>query len=314
LQASTRRTAWQCLANTVAGGHAANAAQVWRLLWPEGAAGVSLPLACLEAARSDSALPAILASLIYSCIRGEGVSAAGRAARLAGDAVVLPRLLSFATEQAGRAGGEEAADGSAAVERYGALRPDVMTLDLIDVARVKAETASIEAGTGPLVRPIRYMGGDYYVMFLHDFQVHDLRTNTATGQWQDIQKAAMAGGDVAENPIFTGALGIYNGVVLHKATRVTQGVNASNAAVSNTRRAVLCGAQSATIAFGADSGATRYTWVEELFDYQNQFGVSAGCIWGLKKTKFTPANDSTTNAEDFGAIVVSTYAAAPTGA
>jgi len=114
LQASTRRTAWQCLANTVAGGHAANAAQVWQLLWPEGAApGISLPLACLEAARADSALPAILAALIYSCIRGEGDAAAGRAARLAGDAVVLPRLLSFATEQAGRAGGEEAVDNGA---------------------------------------------------------------------------------------------------------------------------------------------------------------------------------------------------------
>ena len=151
-------------------------------------------------------------------------------------------------------------------------------------------------------------------MFLHDHQVHDLRTNTAVGQWQDIQKAAMQGGDVRENPIFTGALGIYNGVVLHKASRVTLGVNASNVAVSNTRRAVLCGAQSATIAFGGDNGPTRLTWVEELFDYQNQFGVSAGCIWGMKKTRYTPADNSTTNAEDFGTVVVSTYAAAPTGA
>lgn len=192
---------------------------------------------------------------------------------------------------------------------------DVMTLDLIDVARVKAETASIEASTGPLVRPIRYMGGDYYVMFMHDYQVHSLRTNTATGQWQDIQKAALQGGDVEGNPIFTGALGIYNGVVLHKASRVTTGVNASTgAAEANVRRAVLCGAQAATIAFGGDNGPTRFTWVEELFDYQNQFGVSAGGIWGLKKTKFIPSDDSSTNAEDFGTIVVSTYAAAPTGA
>ncbi|MFK5282645.1 DUF4043 family protein, partial [Lacticaseibacillus paracasei] len=81
------------------------------------------------------------------------------------------------------------------------------------------------------------------------------------------------GGDVAGNPIFSGALGIYNGVVLHKASRVTQGVHSvAGTAVSNTRRAVLCGAQSATIAFGSENGAPRFTWVEEMFDYGNQFG------------------------------------------
>jgi N4-gp56 family major capsid protein len=192
---------------------------------------------------------------------------------------------------------------------------DRFDLTHIDVARNRAETASIAASTGPLLRPIRYEGDDYYVMFLHDDQVYDLRTNTSTGQWQDIQKATMMGGDVKDNPIFSGALGIYNGVVLHKASRVTQGVNSSTGvAVANTRRAVLCGAQAATIAFGSENGATRFTWVEEMFDYGNQFGVAAGCIWGLKKTKYIPEDNSATNAEDFGTIVVSTYAASPTAA
>lgn len=192
---------------------------------------------------------------------------------------------------------------------------DFFTLDLIDIARVKAETSSTEASTGPLVRPISEGGNDYYVMFLHDFQVHDLRTNTASGQWLDIQKAAMQGGDVKQNPIFTGALGIYNGVVLHKASRVTQGVNSSTgAAITTVRRAVLCGAQSAVMAFGSDNGVTKYSWHEEMFDYGNQFGVSAGSIFGIKKTRYVPEDNSTTNAEDFGAVVVASYAVAPTGA
>lgn len=187
------------------------------------------------------------------------------------------------------------------------------TIDLIDVARERAETASVAAGTGPLVRPIRMGGNDYYVMFLHDYQVTSLRTNTTGGQWLDIQKAAMQGGDVANNPIFTGALGVYNGVILHKSSRVTTGVNSSTgAADTDTRRAVLCGAQAAVMAFGSDNSATRFSWVEEEFDYGNQLGVSAGWIGGLKKTKYVPADDSSTNAEDFGAIVVSTYAAAAT--
>lgn len=188
---------------------------------------------------------------------------------------------------------------------------DTFTLELVDIARQKAETASIESDTGPLVRPIKHMGGDYYVMFLHDYQVHDLRTNTSTGQWLDIQRAAMQGGDVKGNPIFSGALGIYNGVVLHKTSRVTTGVHSSTgAAQTSVRRAVLCGAQAAMIAFGSGNGKTRYTWNEELFDYGNQFGVAAGSIFGLKKTKFIPEDDSSTNAEDFGTVVCSTYAAA----
>jgi N4-gp56 family major capsid protein len=189
----------------------------------------------------------------------------------------------------------------------------VFTLDLVTIARQRAETASTEDGTGPLIRPLRINGEDMYVMFLHDYQEHSLRTNTSTGQWLDIQKAALQGGDIKKNPIFTNALGVYNGVVLHKASRVTTGVNSSSgAAVSTVRRAVLCGAQAATIAFGSENGATRYSWYEQLFDYGNQLGVSAGCIWGLKKNKFIPADDSSTNAEDFGTVVVSTYGAAAT--
>ena len=42
-------------------------------------------------------------------------------------------------------------------------------------------------------------------------------------------------------------------------------------------------------------------WYEELFDYGNQYGVSAGMIWGAKKTVF--------NSADFGTVVIATYAA-----
>jgi N4-gp56 family major capsid protein len=131
--------------------------------------------------------------------------------------------------------------------------------------------------------------------------VTDLRTNTASGQWLDIQKAAMTGGEVEDNPIFDGSLGVYNGAILHEDVRVTPGA-VGLVSYPNVRRAVMAGAQSATMAFGRDNGPNRYTWVEELFDYENQLGVAAGLIWGLKKTNF--------NGFDFGTIVTSSYAAA----
>ncbi len=171
----------------------------------------------------------------------------------------------------------------------------VMTLTMIDRAVERAKILS------PMIRPIKMNGEDVYVMFLHPFQVYDLRTSTSAGQWLDIQKAAMAGSRASESPIFKGSLGMYNGVILHESTRVTNGVHSSTGAVqTSTRRAVLCGAQSAVVAYGKDSSGGEMSWVEEMFDYGNQLGVSAGMIGGLKKTRF--------NSQDFGTITVSTNA------
>lgn len=174
----------------------------------------------------------------------------------------------------------------------------LFTLSMLDKAVERARTST------PGLRPVMIGGKPFYVGFLHPYQVTDMRTNTASGQWLDIQKAAMQGGEVEDNPIFEGSLGVYNAVILHSDYRVTPGVSSANplAAVQNVRRAVFCGAQAAMCAYGRDNGPERYTWVEELFDYENLLGVSAGLVWGLKKTTF--------NGADFGSIVLSTYAAA----
>jgi N4-gp56 family major capsid protein len=148
------------------------------------------------------------------------------------------------------------------------------------------------------LRPINVGNKRMYVAFLHPYQVTSLRTNTNTGQWQDIQKAAMQGGDVDNNPIFTGALGVYNNVILHESTRVPLVVGAT-AGTSDVARAVLCGAQAACVAFGRGYGKNTFSWVEELFDFKNKLGVAAGCIGGLVKTRF--------NSSDFATVTMSSY-------
>lgn len=173
---------------------------------------------------------------------------------------------------------------------------DTYSLAIIDHAVNLAKTLT------PVIRPIMDNGKPYYVAFLHPNQVRSMRTNTNTGEWADIQKAAMTGGDVSDNPIFTGALGIYNGVILHEWTRLPNAVSAG-AAVANTKRSVLCGAQAAVFATGENSSNSQPNWYEQLFDYGNKLGVAGGMIAALKKTVF--------NSADFGTIVMSTYAAAP---
>ena len=172
---------------------------------------------------------------------------------------------------------------------------NIFNLNMLDAAVERTQTLF------PTIRPLKIGGDKKFVAFLHPYQVYDLRTNTSTGQWLDIQKAAMMGGKESGNPIYTGALGEYNGVILHQDSRVTVGISNAGATVTTVRRAVVCGAQAAVFAYGGDGGQ-EMTWVEELFDYKNQLGVSAGMIWGLKKTVF--------NSLDFGVLTISTYAAA----
>ena len=173
---------------------------------------------------------------------------------------------------------------------------DIFTLNCIDKAVEAARVAT------PMIRPLKINGRDYYVAFLHDYQVTDLRISTSTGQWLDIQKSAMTGGQVSDNPILTGALGEYNGTLLYRWNRIPVAPTSTAAGAGNVRRAVLCGAQAAMLAFGQDNSESKFTWVEKLFDYDNRFGVAAGTIFGMKKTVF--------NSLDFGTILMPSYAVA----
>jgi len=166
----------------------------------------------------------------------------------------------------------------------------IFSLGLIDAVALKARTLS------PMIRKVNAgKAGMKYVMFITPEQHYDLRRNTNTLQWGDIQKAAMQGGQISGNPIFTGALGEYNGVVLHEAFRLPV---LDSTGGSKIGRAVLAGAQAAALAFGRGFSRNRMEWTEELFDYKNSLGVEAGCIAGLKKAQF--------NSADYGTIVVST--------
>ena len=165
----------------------------------------------------------------------------------------------------------------------------IFTLALVDAAVLKAKTLT------PVIRPVKTgVSNANFVMFITPEQHYDLRRSTATMEWADIQKAAIQGGQISNNPMFTGALGLYGGVILHESYRIPV---LESTGGSKLGRAVLCGAQSACFAFGRDNTESRMDWNEELFDYKNSLGVSAGCISGMKKNVY--------NSADFATIVVS---------
>jgi N4-gp56 family major capsid protein len=189
---------------------------------------------------------------------------------------------------------------------------DTFTVDLLDTAKEIAITAT------PKIRPATFSGGtlgmggrrdynktltDRYVVYLHPYQITDMRKNTSTGQWMDITKAATQGRGM-DNPIYTGAIGEYNSLILRSSFDLPFGISAGGVLVSTVVRGVLLGGQAAMIAFGQDNGPNKYRWNEELFDHKRRLEVSAWTIHGLKKTRY--------NSVDYGTVVIATYAAAHT--
>lgn len=171
------------------------------------------------------------------------------------------------------------------------------SLKLADIDRAVAKAKMLT----PAIRPLTVNGDKKYVCFIHPYTTYQLRVATTTGQWQDINKSMLQGGRIGDNPIITGLLGEYNNTMLVEDPRVPC-VASSVTSSTSYRRNIFCGAQSAAVAFGQNGTDSSMNWVEELFDYGNQLGVSAGLIWGLKKLVF--------NSQDFGTLVMSSYAPA----
>jgi N4-gp56 family major capsid protein len=178
-------------------------------------------------------------------------------------------------------------------------------LKYADLDRAVARAKTGNNGTAPVVRPLKVNGDDMFVLFIHPFSTTQLRKNTATGNFQDIQKATLQGGRINDNPIITGLLGTYNKVMMVEDQRVPL-VSTAVTSSASYRRNVFCGAQAAIMAVGQNHSDAKMTWHEETFDHGNQLAVSSALIAGLKKAQF-PINGTAT---DFSTIVISSFAPA----
>lgn len=164
----------------------------------------------------------------------------------------------------------------------------VMDTKVLDAAKEKALTVS------PKVRPIKMdnkqnTGEAYYVVLMHPYQLTALRKDPV---WNQAQREANSRG--ADNPILSGAAGIWNGMAIFQHELAYTFTNGGSVACA---RAILMGQQAAIFGIGEDE-----RWVEEEKDYKNKWGISAGRIFGTIKPVF--------NSQDYGLITISTAAAA----
>lgn len=174
--------------------------------------------------------------------------------------------------------------GGSATSTATIVSGDYLDLALISRAKVVARKAL------PQIFPVMIEGADYFLLVVTPDSLHDIKIHDPS--WSQAQREAQERGK--KNPLFTGAEGIWDGVVIRSCTRVAVATNwgsGSNLAGSEN---LLCGRQAGVYAWGE-----KPSWVEQSFDYGNKTGFAIGAIYAVTKSVF--------NAVDHGVIALRTF-------
>jgi N4-gp56 family major capsid protein len=163
-----------------------------------------------------------------------------------------------------------------------------MDTKVLDAAKQLAMLAT------PRIKPLKINGKEHFVAILHPYDFTNLKQDPV---WAQAQREAGVRGE--SNPIFSGAVGMYNGIVIHEHEYIYR-TNDGNTSAYISRN-VLCGQQALVFAWGEN-----VKWVEKTFDYGNKFGVSCGAIFGCIKPIF--------NSLDYGVVTMHAAGAAATTA
>lgn len=171
----------------------------------------------------------------------------------------------------------------------------IAATDKFSAALIGKAKRMAQADEHTMVRPLRIDGRDTYVMIIDQWQARDLKGDSA---WVDAQKYAANRG--SDNPIFTGALGMYDGVVIHECNRIPRTITGATSGGTKIKvgHALFLGCQAAVFAEGEAP-----FWEEDKFDYNNQVGFACGRVMGIKKSQFKYDG---TNLTDYGCINVLT--------
>ena len=198
--------------------------------------------------------------------------------------------------------GDVSKSGTIATDEASLSNNDQIDLMDLDYAKEQAMTIS------PMIEPARVDGNDYYIAVLHPYSMTDIRTSantSATIKWSDIQQYANVRG--LKNPIFSGADGVYNGIILYQSSRIYS-------PVTNVRRNLLLGAEAGVLAIAnpydkvdqKKFGKKLYmSWYEGTDDAGNEKYVVVGMVLGVKACVF--------NSKFRGHIVITSWSASHAG-
>lgn len=171
------------------------------------------------------------------------------------------------------------------------------TLDAAVISKLRAlavsglATAAVGGARNQTpIRPIMIDGKKYFVLLVHPYALYDLKFDPV---FQQARREAEVRG--SENPIFSGATAIWDGVVIHEHENIplvsTWGAGSNVVGAKN----IFMGEQALYWAW-----AKRPEVIVEKFDYENETGYGWGMIAGVTKPSF--------NSKDYGSIAVYTAA------
>ncbi len=160
---------------------------------------------------------------------------------------------------------------------------DVLSTSLISRAKRKARLAS------PKIRGVVIEGNETFVLVVHDFQTKALKAEAA---WQQAQREGGLRGK--KNALFSGALGMWDNVVIHEYERIQTFNTWGSTGNLTGARGLLLGRQAGIHAYGQFP-----KWYEKMFDYHRIPGTAVDVVWKAAKTLF--------NSEDFATIAIDTY-------
>lgn len=153
------------------------------------------------------------------------------------------------------------------------------------LSKAKAWMKTGGSRSQPVIRPMRVNGKMYYVALLHPYTLFDLKQDAQFQQWM---REAEARGK--ENPLFTGAVAMCDGLVIHDHERIrsaTTGGTGSNVPYAQN---VILGAQALCMAWGHN----KMKVVSEERDFGRFKEYAVTWINGVKKTIF--------NSKDYGVV------------
>ena len=155
------------------------------------------------------------------------------------------------------------------------------------------------------LKPLRNNGGeDLYMVFVTPQGMADLRLDP-----DFIQNVRNAGVRGKANELFSGASSVMvDGMIIHEYRHVFSNEKAPSgdrfgATTGNDigQRVLFCGAQALGM---ADIGTAE--WVEDVFDYENELGISVAKIFGFLNPQFKGNLAHFETKENFGVMVMDT--------
>lgn len=167
----------------------------------------------------------------------------------------------------------------------GLTATDLFTPSLIGKAKRIAQMSDVP------IRPVKVNGTNHWVMIIDPYQARDLKAND---EWRKAQESANIRGE--KNPIFSGALGMWDNVIIHENEQVIRKAEGASSAMIG--HALFLGAQAAVMAKAKET-----SWKEKKFDYDNKVGFAIAQMFGIEKSKYK-INGSTDT--DFACINVLT--------